>query len=311
MQTNTDQAVYTEQDKAVGLLASLKTFPLPPESFDPLKATDATLKHYGVHRRPDAGKHPMLAKRWEQFYSQKVQFIQPYFQQGPGLVESDGMPPLFHVRFWSGSVVETTADDPIWFVYGRFNIPHVIKHDLSITNSDFCDTWLGVGGYRAEKFCRVGVRQTAPSIGGPGYVLFMEWANNYLTINNFPVAAGDEITILLCVNPTPDVPAYFTITNENAVNRAQTNFYFREYGMPVNHQSAEWIVSRPPYIEEGTVEPQPVRYGQIEFEDAFAYTVNATLHNIGSGTLLTYTDFGSPASTPEVVTDTQLRLTSF
>lgn len=76
MKSKTENAAFIAARKdAEGWTAQLKAFPLPPDDFDPLKATDATLKYYGLHRRPDPQKHPLLAQRWDEIYSRKLTFI--------------------------------------------------------------------------------------------------------------------------------------------------------------------------------------------------------------------------------------------
>ena len=61
------------------ILESICALPQPPPDFDPLQATPADLKFYGLPPRPENPKH---ASRWEQLMSKQrgYTFIKPTFK---------------------------------------------------------------------------------------------------------------------------------------------------------------------------------------------------------------------------------------
>jgi hypothetical protein len=319
-------ASLADGSKSGSLLTHFKTFPLPPEDFNPLEATDATLKYHGIHPRPDQNKHPRLAELWDRFYSKKVDFVTPDFQVADnGTAGQHAIPPPYGfyfspVPFWSGCVVETTPADPIWFLYANFKIP-----DLSTVpvtrwkGTNWIDTWLGIGGYKSEFYCQAGVRQSVDYISNGKAIeriqknqLFMRWGGNMVFIvDSMGVApkidAGDEISILVCVHDSPATSGYFTYTNETKKTRTTTYQFFPPAGQNILNESAEFIVSRPDQVDrvagmvfDNSSYPQPVEYGTIQFGDVFVYTQGGNELNIETGTLLQYDDFGRLASTASI-----------
>lgn len=319
-------ALLAENEISGGLTPQLKTYPLPPADFDPLTASDATLKYYGLHRRPDPKVHPLLADRWDKIYSRKINFIKPEFQLQDDFLSLGNSEPkqdrapsipenyyLNQIPFWSGSVVETNVADPIWFVYGSFKVANVsIRRIVGIgSRTDWVDTWIGIGGYKGEYTCRVGVRQSVTQVAydtpTTKFQLFMQWGNQRVCVTNFPVTSMDstgniildKISVLLCVSGSPATSGHFTVTNET--KGVQMPFPFAPpAGQEIISTSAEWIVERPGYILNENVDlPQPAHFGQIEFDDSFAYTPSSgNMLNIGSGKLLTFNEFGKAASSP-------------
>jgi hypothetical protein len=61
-------------------MGSIKTYPLPPDGFDPHTAQPRELRRYGLPQRPDAAIRPELAARWDKIFSRKLTYIVPSFQ---------------------------------------------------------------------------------------------------------------------------------------------------------------------------------------------------------------------------------------
>jgi len=59
---------------------AIRTFPLPPKGFDPLKAEERLLALYGFPRRPP---DPKMAAHWEAIVSRPIGLIEPRFRAMP------------------------------------------------------------------------------------------------------------------------------------------------------------------------------------------------------------------------------------
>src|SRR5262245_9518509 len=58
--------------------AAIRTFPLPPNGFAPLKASARALLRYGLPPRPG---DPRLARHWETALRRPLTFVEPRFRR--------------------------------------------------------------------------------------------------------------------------------------------------------------------------------------------------------------------------------------
>src|SRR5580658_9169637 len=55
---------------------SVITFPAPPQEFDPITASPKDLAQFGIPRRPDPQKEPVLRSLWDRAFARKPTFVQ-------------------------------------------------------------------------------------------------------------------------------------------------------------------------------------------------------------------------------------------
>src|ERR1700737_3620593 len=65
------------QHGAEKVVQSHSTFPLPPDGFNPLTASDSDLVKFGFPRRPNKTTHPLHFAKWEKTLSRPIHRIQP------------------------------------------------------------------------------------------------------------------------------------------------------------------------------------------------------------------------------------------
>ena len=316
-----------------------KTFALPPAGFDALTASDSTLRFYGLHPRPDATKYPLVAQKWEEIYSKKLTFLQPELQPmeaspadaGAQKVEaaaasggaqkeeapvaSGGAQPenlsgvtiqdplIAPIADWSGSAVVTSLADAIYFVIGSFTVT-TVKSRWPGALDEFAETWVGVGGFSGPLYCRIGVHQevvfTIDAVDQATYTPFVQWpGQGQMSIKNFSVNPGDELSILVCTRNTPTTQGYFYIANVTQGLHMTIPFQLAAPTLPslfstIYNTSAEWIVSRP--VTSDTVGPEPANFGTVTFNDAIAYTYGGNELYIKDGQWLNYKYEGKPAT---------------
>ena len=53
----------------------IRTYPLPPATFEPRAASPHELRRYGLPQRPDPAIRPQLTARWDEVFSHKLTYI--------------------------------------------------------------------------------------------------------------------------------------------------------------------------------------------------------------------------------------------
>jgi hypothetical protein len=316
--------------KTPGHIVDHRSTPIPPENFDVLTASDATLRYYGLHPRPDAKKFPLVARRWEEIYSKKLTYLLPEVEQSERPVSADGGRPELIGQFilpwyltdptpyWAGKVVLTPFADAIYFVLGSFKVVKV-KQRPGFQLDQYVETFIGIGGFGGPLYCKIGVRQEVIEASTYDsttfkYTPFMQFGTQRMDITNLPVADGDRISILVCTNNTPTTQGYFYIINETTSKHMTYPFQLPVSSLPpsllsvIYNTSAEWIVSRP-LTPDSAGAAQPPLF-EIEFDDAVAYTHGGRQVGAGAGQSLAFNYAGNTATTVTKLSDTSVQITS-
>ena len=314
MNTTENATLEADEVSSARVPANLKVYALPPKGFDPRGATDATLKSYGLPRRPDAKAFQQLAARWDKIFSKKLTFITPQFVPMeillPGVKRQHG--PIDRANSnsatWSGSVVETTAADTFKSITGLFNVPDVAA-PATTAGTYWIVSWIGIDGYGGNDVCQVGTVQSVTTAANGAVTkncyAWTEWfPSSWVAIANFPVNFGDTISALLCIDSSTE--AGFNMVNETTGTHVSFTFT-APAGTTLTGNTAEWIVERPGI---GGSTSNLAKYGEVYFDSATANTQSGKTFDAGSGILLNMVENTTTVSTTLVENATLIKLTS-
>jgi hypothetical protein len=265
-------------------LARVRSFPSPPEDFDPLVATDDELLRHGLPRRPDRDREPALAAVWRRAFSRPLKFIQADAKVDPVLgnrspLPVNGDPATFSGARWAGMVkLQSQANSsdfkaPSAMVMGQFQLPYVAQ--LAPNEDMTVAFWVGLDGapsldaVASKQVLQCGVAAHVDSSWFGNGVKWYPWFEWYTELHkdppvllaNFPVHSGDVIFALVCAAE----PDYATISMLNVTRGVAVNVGFAAPpGITVQGHSAEWIVEIP------TQSPHTPYFSPVAFTDCAA-----------------------------------------
>jgi hypothetical protein len=261
---------------------TIHTFPLPPEAFDPLSASEEALARHGFPRRPDHRTMPEAAARWAAAFSRysRANHVAPEFRPlETRHAPNQRTPGTFgHVngtsKNWSGSVLFIGSGDTFLWIAGSWAVPHAYA-TKGAAGTEYSSAWLGIDGDRSGDVMQAG---TATDSDGACYAWF-EWYPNFsIAISNFAVAPGDVIHLVLCAASTTRA----WLSMGNITSGQYTSFAFQApAGTALVGNCAEAIVERP--TVGGSLAELP-RYGDVFFDDTTAYSARGHAFDIGLGT---------------------------
>lgn len=235
-------------------LLPIEFHPLPPEGFNVLTASPATLDRYKLPPRPDGRRSPELLAFWERMFAPPLAFIKPEPKVLPDVghlllqgnsahaTEASGL----HFsrtrwgtsRNWSGAVI--TARDGMLFhrIVGSWKVPAPsrptgIYASTKPPNGVWqASVWLGFDGYFqwSRSLPQLGtVSRATPQPNGTikqETYFFGQWwvrddpQNKEVQLGGVPVAPGDEVFCDISIhnNPASNLP---TEVRMAMVNRTQ------------------------------------------------------------------------------------------
>jgi hypothetical protein len=184
------------------------------------------------------------------------------------------------------------------WIEGRWIVPNPYA-STSDGNVDYTSQWIGIDGDGSGDVFQAGTEADAQDVGGNvqrNIYAWWEWFPNFeVGITNFPVAAGDTMYCLLCVNSATTGSIYL----RNVSNGVATSFTVTApEGTNLVGNSAEWIVERPTLISgNSSFLPALANYSLVYFDECYAYyatgapgsTQSETEIDFGSATFLTMT----------------------
>jgi hypothetical protein len=284
----------------------IRTFQ-PPAGFDPMTASQADLLKFGFPARPDAGPHLERYKRVFSALKNKFHYIPPTFRLNPEKIHG---PRKLHKAEgtesstnWSGAVVYASAGQSFKWVEGDWVVPNV--NAPTQNQWYYCASWIGIDGDGSGDVCQAGVEcevyQSGASVTRHIYP-WWEWFPNYeVQINNFPVSAGDMLTMLICSqNGAGSTSATFFVTNRTS--GASTSMAFNApSGTSLTGNCAEWIVEAPTV---GGSQSAIADYGEVFFSVCEAVTTDGTAYYGGNGNNINMTAGGSTVSQGNLITPT-------
>jgi hypothetical protein len=242
----------------------------PPRDFDPRTASADELERFGFPPPPEDPQH---LDRYKDMLSQlagRLDHIQPTFQPnnvlsyGPRLGNNT---PAGTSTNWSGGVVDASIES----IYGQWKIPHVSAPTQG--QQYYAASWIGIGGDDGSgNVFQAGVECLVQESGGTiatSIFPWYQWSPGLMVqVQNFPVKAGDEVSVALFVKPgTPDDEGRIFFTNRT------TGLALPPISVtgPSPGNSAEWIVGVP--TDAG--QPCPLaNYGEVTFTECTANILN-------------------------------------
>jgi hypothetical protein len=264
--------------------------PAPPQDFVPFAATADDLRTHGLPQRPDARVQPHLAALWDscarryQGFEHLSPDIKPY---GPGTASTPAsLSPLENC----GYSLSTTSSEPFVALFIHWTVPHLIYSPAPLNENRF-HTFVEIG-FLAD----VHVEMTVDAA---------QQVTSQVTVNgnpvtNLPVAPGDAMSAVMCVNAqgAGGSTVFITVANET---RGQTiNLSAGTVDLPA--LSVDAGVTLDLLQNNPTLNALP-RFGVVYFDEISAYAADGS-RSLTAGTPVSMTDLhGTTIASPYRLTD--------
>jgi len=272
-------------------------FEAPPKDFDPITAAPLDLARYGIPRRPDPQKEPVLRGQWDRVFALKPNFVKANLVPGklpfsrPRGRSKDGEFGLG--GNWAGAVVEVASlklspAEPANSVFAEWQVP-AINTKTSEPGTQVVGFWVGLGGYGTDSLLQAG---TASTMNGSNvsYWAWTEWFPAGYVVDSLEIQAGDTVSVLVCAPETDH--GYVSMMNHRT-NVAISVGVSDPFGtQPYDGSTVEWIV-------EATGSEMP-NFGSVAFTQVTAGTQNHTITLADAFTLNTVSG-GKTLATGEVL----------
>jgi hypothetical protein len=210
-------AMYRSSATVSTGIAGIRTFPGPPEGFDPLSAADSDLARYGYPPHPDPQANPdgyaVWARNVRAFnhrpvslskdmgaYSMPMQPAKGPSGTEPAGVTGAGGPLMGNSSNWSGVVntnklTKWNTSTSFDLVISEFNVP-IVQQPYGACDGgyDWEVSWNGVDGYGTGDVVQGGSSSQAYCNGSTKleyYCGWVEWYPSYPIICEFTVNPGD------------------------------------------------------------------------------------------------------------------------
>jgi hypothetical protein len=294
---------------------TITTFEPPPEGFDPRTTNKALLEKHGFPFHVDYPEHK---ERYERVLSQlkgKMTYIQPTFrvnaEKGHGPAKKVPTPAPTRGRAleakgsiaagtetstnWSGGVVYAPAGQSFKWIMGDWVVPNVSAPTQG--QWYYCASWIGIDGDGSGDVCQAGVECDCFQLAWINARTIYPWWEWFplpeVQITNFPVSAGDYVTMLICTSQAAGSTTA-TVFFANRTNGATTSFAFNApAGTSLTGNSAEWVVEAPTV---GGAQSSIADYGEVFFNSCEAVTNTGTIAKAGTGNDINLTAGGSVVS---------------
>jgi hypothetical protein len=256
---------------------SLRTFPSPPEGFDPDKASDRERIVHGIPRCPVA--FGALEQRMRTKL-RNFSLIEPKFEPRDQSRKQPSFRPAAAPQTtnnWCGGITFPPSGDALKFVEGTWTMPTDVwpqsLHDASLDDVWYTASfWVGLDGdaYVTTQF--------KP---------FWQWRPaGAFWITNMPVSGGDELTSLICMHQGSTNQATIFLGNLTT----KVGLWFQASapaGVSLSGNCAEWIVEA---LAIDTPTPELGIYGSVFFTDCNAGTVSGRPIDLSTGGTITMVD---------------------
>jgi hypothetical protein len=287
--------------------AKVRTFPPPPQHFDPTTASPADLLKHGFPARPDHPEHLERYKRIFAVMKDRFRYIEPAFRVNPRRRHGTAAARKFLgtpgpvkpavgtgneiSSIWSGSVVFPPTGQSFRWIVSEWTVPNVSAPADGDTY--YCASWIGIDGdssVTSLDLCQAGINSDVTRNGGNitrDCYAWCEWfPGPEIAITNFPVTFGDTMAITLCTGGAGSTEA--TIFYANITSGQGTSFVLDAGQFSDGSQislvgdSAQWVVERP---EVDGATALLANYGQLFFSGAQAvsYTADGTRSEVVDG----------------------------
>jgi len=272
----------------------VRTFPKPPDGFDPLTSTDQLIARYGFPTRPS---DPKLAARWERVMSRGIRWIEPKFREMP--YKRRRLPDLSVAAhgvqtsgIWSGSIVQAPAGDSFRWVEGTWTVPNAYPPLNAQDNVWYsASTWVGIDGADGsgdvlQAGCDSDVMRSGNNVSRQLNPWWEWYPGGSYWISTLIISPGDTVNGLVCATQGSNTEA--TIFLYNLTSNLGVNFIATApQGTSLVGNCAEWVVER---LEIDTNTPELAQYGEVYFSEANAGTAKQALLQGGTGNTINMVD---------------------
>ena len=291
------------------VLRRVRTYPSPPKNFDPHKASQEELLRYGLPPRPDPDKQPEFARLWKRIFARPMKFEPAQVAVDPVMSARNplrGAVDEFGANGWAGvvklmsTIKGSDFTQPARMIFAHWQLPFVPP--ISPDETTAVAFWVGFDGHpslgepASKQVLQAGI---AAQVNPPSWPLgsastkwwaWGEWFTDSckhdcaVEVPNFPVTAGDEISVVLFA-PEPGFGIAFFANLTRGMGRS--------VGIPspspdivAQGRSAEWIVEVP------SQSPHMPIFGPVAFADCTSGSFQHGFFNLDNGIT---TDIGTPA----------------
>lgn len=288
----------TTQGDPAEILRSVHPYALPPDGFDPLKATDRQLAEYGLPERWYADHEPRYLEFWREMVGPTPDGKARKFVSYPD-PRGGGPPEVWQVpapraRFdhrensqnWSGAYI-TPIPRPNRFmlVAGSWTVPAaeppaVVPSGVNPAAETFgSSTWIGIGGHRSyNTLPQIGTSQFVTVNGAATTKKFSAWWQWWVDgrpahhrpfpIPSIDVIAGDHMLAMIIIEAPWPGDAHFIIANQRTGSFLPFKVRAPATIEPVG-STAEWIHERPSEPQTYKRHPLP-KCSEVDFANCFA-----------------------------------------
>jgi hypothetical protein len=304
----------------VEFLKQIRTFEPTPSGFDPLKATERELLHYGFPNRPDLHRELIKNALWRSALMRSPKMLKAELAVDKHLGLRKRYKPQTGQKVeapqsnaWAGAIVYGPAtfekNRAFNMVSARWQVPgvHSAPGDSAEPRGAAC--WVGLGGTDPfqPSLLQAGTSSNLDETGADSYSAWFEWYPNKncpfsnmqsfpscpVAIRNLTVSPNDTVNVLVCC-PLNNNFTYgqVTILNETT-NEGTTVGINAPAGVTSSYWfgSAECIVEADMFPEIAHVELAD--FGLMVFRDFICGASDWTTDTYG-GTVVNITDFATP-----------------
>lgn len=260
----------------------INEFPVPPEGFNPLTATDKQLETYGFPPRPTDEKSLL---DWNEMMSNYKCTPVPQLEktgnshlpaQKADVPSTLSLSSTTYYTNWSGYVAKGNFAQ----VQGDFVQPTIASSNPSYTHES---TWVGLGGYNSGKLVQTGTAMNTYA-GNKEYYAWYEYLspahpNPEIRLKNVTVRAGDKIHAYCSFQKSNNKFNAYIANNTNGTSQSiLISISASEF---FDQTTAEFINEHPSW---GATDNGLTNYGTTKWTNCKVYTMSNSWVNLGSTT---------------------------
>lgn len=269
--------------------AAWRVSPAPPKGFAPFTATGDDLRKHGLPQRPNPREQPHLAALWDASARRYSEFE----HLSPDITVSEPGTPISPASLYPlencGYNLSTGRTQPFTALFVHWTVPHLIYNPAPL-NMNYFHTFVEIA-YIAD----IHVDMTVDSAQTVTSVVTV----NGDPVTNLPVAPGDFMSAIICINAqsSGSSAVFIFVANET---RGQTVNLSTTANLPALSIDAgvtlELVQNNP------TLNKTP-RFGAVYFDEISAYTTGGA-RSLTAGNPVSLTDLqGNTIATPYRLND--------
>jgi hypothetical protein len=265
--------------------------PAPPKDFSPFAATAEDLRTHGLPQRPDARVQPHLAALWDTCARRYTGFehLSPDIKpSGPGTTTPNpaSLSPLENC----GYSLVSNSSEPFVALFIHWTVPHLIYSPAPL-NKNYFHTFVEIG-FIAD----VHVDMTVDAAQQVTSVVTV----NGDPVTNLPVAPGDAMSAVICINTQSSGGSAVFIGVANETRGQTVNLSINTGNLPAISIDAGVTLD---LIQNNPTLNRLPRFGVVYFDEISAYTT-AGPRSLTAGNPVTLTDLnGTTIASPYPLND--------